>query len=107
MDDVVEGGSSGSELGKTRRARQAELVRHGIRAARQIDQDPEPRTREQRPRDSNGLAACVDLWARGHNEDSARRVLFGEKLKVIENLIKRGEPRPCVGGASRMLGGRP
>ena len=106
MDDVVEAGSSGSELGKARRAREAELVRHGVRAARQIDQDPEPRMREQRPRDGNGLAACVNLWARGHDEDSAWRVLFGEKLKVVENLIERGERRRGGGIAIGMFGRR-
>src|SRR4029079_19560414 len=104
MDDVVEAGSSGSELGKTRRARQAELVRHGVGAARQSDQDPEPRIRQQRPRDDNVLAPCVDLWARDHNEDSAWRVLSGEKLKVIEDLIKRGERRRGGGIAIGMLG---
>ena len=106
MDDVVEAGSSGGEARQSPARAEAELVRHGVRPTRQIDQDPEPLLREQRPRDGNGLAARVDLRARGHDEDGAWRVLLGEKLKVIENRIERGERMRGGSTAIGMLGRR-
>ena len=85
MDDFVEAGAAGGELGKARAAPDAELCPDG--AVGQVDQYAQSLVRALLPGDANGFMGCVDLCSRCHDENGARSIGRRPAAEMSEHIV--------------------